>query len=294
MTKKKQRGGKIAIPFLITTLIALILIGIPALYYYNQITSRNEEIQDTNNSSGYSPSASDSGNILFVLDFDDDSLVNTYVVLRTIPMTRKFTIVPLLNSTVVSYNDKTSTIDEFYTSGGVESAQSAIENTFDIEINKYIKLNDAGFQKLCDIFGGASYNVPSGLKGFNAGEQYLSSEQIQNLITHYAFADEEQRVYYAGGVLTAMMNQTLGERIAGNIDTNFNSVMNLVGDTNITSMDFTTARQTIIYMFEEDKYTAQFKNPTGSWTDGLYQMNSDDMAEVKEWLSESNDDGEEE
>lgn len=283
--KKKQKGGKIAIPFLITTLISLILIGIPALYYYNKITSRNEEIQETNDTGGYIPKAKDCGNIFVVLDFNDDTLVNTFFVLRTDPTTRTFTLVPFLNSTVVQYNGKTSTIDEFYTSGGIAASKSAVESTFGITLNKYIKLDDVSFQKLCDIFGGASYNVPSGLRGFNAGEQYLSSEQIQNIITHYAFADEEQRVYYAGGILTAMLNQTLGERIAGSLDTNFNSVMNLVSDTDITSMDFTSVRQIIIYMFEEDKYTAQFKNPMGDWADGLYQLSDNEKADVREWLS---------
>jgi hypothetical protein len=283
--KKRPKGGKIAIPFLITTLVALILIGVPALYYYNKITSRNEEIQGTNDSGEYVPKAKDSGNIFFVLDFNDDTLVNTFLVLRTDPSTRTFTLVPFLNSTVVQYNGKTSTIDEFYTSGGIESAKSAIESTFGITLNKYIKLDDISFQKICDIFGGASYNVPSGLRGFNAGEQYLSSEQIQNIITHYAFADEEQRVYYAGGILTAMINQTLGERIAGNIDNNFNSVMNLVSDTDITSIDFTAVRQIIVYVFEDDKYTAQFKNPMGEWADGLYQLSDDEKADVREWLS---------
>jgi len=286
---KKPKGGKIAIPFLVTTLIALIIIGIPALYYYNRITSRNEDIQNTNDNSEYAPKPEDSKNIFFVLDFNDDTLVNTFIVLRTDPVTRTFTLVPFLNSTVVQYNGTTSTIDEFYTSGGVESAKSAIESTFGITLNKYIKLDDTSFQKICDIFGGASYNVPSGLKGFNPGEQYLSSEQIQNIITHYAFADEEQRVYYAGGILTAMINQTLGERIAGSLDTNFNSVMNLVKDTDITSMDFTAVREIIIYMFGEDKYSAQFKNPMGEWADGVYQLNADEKSDVKEWLSSASD-----
>ena len=156
---KKSRGGKIAIPFLVTTLIALIAMGIPALYYYDKITTRNEEIQGTNNNSEYVPSSADSGNILFIIDFDDDSLVNTYVILRTVPLTRKFILVPLLNSTVVSYNDKSSTIDEFYKSGGVETVQSAIQNTFDVDVSKYIKLNDSSFQKLCDIFIQCSFRT---------------------------------------------------------------------------------------------------------------------------------------
>lgn len=285
MAKKKQHGGTIAIPFLVTTLIALILMGIPALYYYNKITQRNEEIMNNNESKDYIAKAEDSGNILFVLDFDDESLVNTYFVLHTDPLSRKFVLVPFLNSTSISYNGKTSTVDEIYSNSGIETLKSAVASSVGVEINKHMKLDDASFQKLCDILGGASYNVPSGLKGFNAGEQYLSSEQIQSLITHYAFADEEQRVYYAGGVLTAMLNQTLGERIAGNIDTNFNSVMNVVSDTDIASMDFTAVRNIIIYMFEDDKYTAQFKNPTGSWNNGVYELNSDEIAEVKEWLS---------
>ncbi len=290
MAKKAQKGGKIAIPFLVTTLVSLILIGIPALYYYDKITTRNEEIKNSNNTDEYVPEASDSGNMLFVLDFKDDNLVNTYFVLRSVPLTRKFTLVPLLNSTEVTGEGKTQTLDEFYVNQGISSAEKAIEQTFGITIDKYFKLDDISFQKLCDIFGGASYNVPSGLKGFNAGEQYLSSEQIQNIITHYAFADEEQRVYYAGGILTAMINQTLGERIAGSIDANFNSFMNVVQETDITSIDYTSARPDIIYMFEEDKYTAQFKNPAGNWEDKIFKMNENDIAEVKEWLSESAED----
>ncbi len=285
MAKKAQKGGKIAIPFLITTLVSLIIIGIPALYYYDKITTRNEEIKNSNNTNEYVPEASDSGNMLFVLDFKDDNLVNTYFVLRSEPLSREFTLVPFLNSTEVTLDGKTQSLNDFYVGQGITSAEKAIESTFDITIDKYVKLDDISFQKLCDIFGGASYNVPSGLKGFNAGEQYLSSEQIQNIITHYAFADEEQRVYYAGGILTAMINQTLGERIAGSLDANFNSFMNVVQETDITSIDYNSAKNKIIYMFEEDKYTAQFKNPTGSWEDKLYKMNEDDKSEVKEWLS---------
>lgn len=286
MAKKKQGSGKIAIPFLITTLVSLILIGIPALYYYNKITLRGEEINGTNKSQEYAPSVSDSGNILVVLDFNDESLVKTFFVLRAEPMTRKFILVPFLNSTSLTTDNKTATINDFYSSGGIVSVKSALENTFDIKINKYIKLEDESFCKLCDIFGGASYNVPAGLKGFNAGEQYLSSEQIQNLITHYAFADEEQRVYYASGVITAMINQTTGERIAGNLETNFNSVMNLVGESDIAALDFTAKQKVIEYIFEEDKYDAQFKNPSGNWEDNMYVLSQDDIAEVKEWLAD--------
>lgn len=284
MAKKKQ-GGTIAIPFLITTLISLILIGIPALYFYNKITLRGEEINNTNIKQEYAPTSADSGNILIVLDFNDQSLVKTFFILRAEPSTRRLILVPFLNSTQVKTQTKESTLNDFYATGGVQSVKSALEYTYEIKINKYIKFQDESFTKLCDIFGGASYNVPAGLKGFNSGEQFLGSDQIKNLITHYAFADEEQRVYYASGVLTAMINQTTGERIAGNLENNFNSVMNLVSDSDIAALDFSAKKDVITYIFAEDKYDAQFKNPSGTWENNVYIPSIDDIKEVKEWLS---------
>ena len=40
--------------------------------------------------------------------------------------------------------------------------------------------------------------------------------------------------------------------------------------TDVSSMDFNNSRQKIIYMFADDKYVAQFRNPGGDWVDGLY------------------------
>ena len=69
---KKKRSGSIAIPFLLTFLISLIIIGGITMIIYDKIDSDNSSLLTMNNEAG-SLSDSDSHTILFVLDLSDST-----------------------------------------------------------------------------------------------------------------------------------------------------------------------------------------------------------------------------
>lgn len=287
--KKKQKAGTIAIPFLITFLISLLVIGVPTIYLYNYLTTDTLASDSDKGGNEFVPKVSDSKTILFTLDPDDEEYLNCFVLLRSVPYTRTFVVLPIANNMYLENQGKT--VDAVYTTTGMNKLRSSLEEELGITIDYYMFFRDDGFEKLCDIIGCAHYTLPSGLKGFNPGSQFISSDGINHLITHYAFNSEEQRMTLTGGVIAQMINEAMGDRVAGNLDNSFNAVYALC-ETDITSIDFTDGRAAIIYMFEDDKYSAQFRNFTGEWDENKIQHISDaDIAELYDWFDINSDYG---
>lgn len=280
--KKKKKKG-IAIPFLITILISLLVIGVPVFYFYQQITYDEEVTQDEDFYGNYKPQLEDSNTILFILDLDDTDGQDTFMLLRTMPIVKTFGCVPIANSTLSTYENSADTIGNIYLKNGVSGVRSAIENTFEIKIDRYIKLNEQSFQKICDILGGVNYYIPADIKGFNKGQMYLSSKQIQNVITHYEFNDED-RCYVIGSLITSMLSQTMGDRVAENLDNSFNALINIM-ETDVTTIDYQDSKKAIQYMFKNNDFLTQYQIPTGNYNaNGQYIIDDDFKQELSEWF----------
>lgn len=260
--KKKKKKG-IAIPFLLTILISMIVIGIPAYYGYQYLTAKDED--NTNNGTylNYQAKDDDSCTILFILDLNETDGQDTFMLLRTMPIVNTFACIPIANSTLSSYENSVDTVGNIYLKNGINGIKTAVENSFSTKVDKYIKLNEQSFQKICDILGGVNYYIPNDVKGFNRGQMYMSSKQIQDLITHYEFNDDE-RCYIVGSIITSMLSQAMGERVAENLDTSFDTLINIM-DTDITTIDYKKGKKAIQYMFNSDNYICQYKIPDGSY-----------------------------
>lgn len=292
-TKRKKKKKGIAIPFLATILISLIVIGVPVFYYYQQLTYEDDTQQDEDYYGNYKPQAEDSNTILFIVDLDDTDGQDTFMLLRTMPIVKTFGCIPIANSTLSTYEGSADTIANIYLKNGVSGVRSAIESTFEIKIDRYVKLNEQSFQKICDILGGVNYYIPTDVKGFNKGQMYLSSQQIQNLITHYELNDED-RSYVIGSLVTQMLSQTMGDRVSENLDTSFSALINIM-DTDVTTIDYQDGKKAIQYMFCDNDFIAQYKLPTGSYNaDGQYIIDDDFKQELSYWFEGHLDDSYEE
>lgn len=281
-TKKKKKKG-IAIPFLVTILISMLVIGIPAYYGYQYLTQSNDQVEENDNFRNYKAKQEDSCTILFILDLNETDGQDTFMLLRTMPIVNTFACVPIANSTLSSYENTADTIGNIYLKNGINGIKTAVENTFNTKVDKYIKLNEQSFQKICDILGGVNYYIPNDVKGFNRGQMFMSSKQIQDLITHYEFNDDD-RCYIVGSVITSMLSQTMGERVAENLDTSFDALINIM-DTDITTIDYKKGKKAIQYMFNSDDYISQFKIPEGSYNAQNQFVVSDEFkSELTEWF----------
>lgn len=292
-TKKKKKKG-IAIPFLTTILLSLIIIGIPTYMFYQNIAVKDEPEKTEDFYGNYIPSTKDNCTILFILDLDDTEGQDTFMLFRTMPKIDIFGCVPIANSTLSTYENTADTIENIYLKNGISGVRQAIENTFEIKIDRYIKLNEQSFQKICDILGGANYYVPSDVKGFNQGQMFLSSQQIQSLVTHYEF-DDEDRNYVIGSLITTMLNQAMGDRVSENLDNSFNSLIDIM-DTDVTTIDYKNGKKAIQYMFSDDNYYAEYKLPKGNYNANNQFIVSDDfkqelalwfVGEVEEVITET-------
>lgn len=282
-SKKKRKKKGIAIPFLATILVSLIVIGVPVFKYYQQLTYEEEVPENEDALGNYKPVSSDSTTILFIVDLDDTDGQDTFMLLRAMPIVDTFACVPIANSTLATFENSSDTVGNIYLKNGVSGVRTAIENTLEVKIDKYVRLNEQSFQKVCDILGGVNYYVPADVKGFNKGQMYLSSQQIQDLVTHYEF-DDDDRSYILGSLVTSMISQTMGDRVAENLDTSFNSLINIM-DTDVTTIDYQDGKKAIQYMFNSKDYIAQYKIPDGTYNaDGQYIVSEDFKQELSEWF----------
>lgn len=275
---KKRKKESVAIPFLASMIVTLILVGLPVSRIYSKLLENKEANEAKKNSLIFTPTVENDTTILFVYDTDDNSLRDSYAVLRTSAVNKSFIFIPVSND-MLSGNKKMS---EIYKQGGVIELQAAIEKTLDIDIQRYMKLNDEAFTLICNALGGVNYNVPDGLRGLNEGTQYLSSEFILKLISNKKFA-EDARTVTTGSVLSEMISQTTGSRFSDALDYTFNSLINIV-QTDITSIDYENQKDAIEYIFNSNQFKASYRVPTGEKTDAGLKVDKQFLEEIQEEL----------
>lgn len=283
---KKKKSGSIAIPFLLTFLISLIIIGGIAMIIYDKIDSESSSLLTMTNEAG-TLSDSDSHTILFVLDLsdsiddsedeeedeeedtdeesdedeetydweetgdDEEKEVKaepyTFMIMRSMPVHKQIVFIGLPDNMLAGQQNKSLT--EIYESGGGADVKAAAEFSLEIPIDRYMVFDSESFQKLCNIMGGVNFAVPGNIEGFKKsdGLQYLSPDQIEKIVSYGGFGGGEiQRISTAASLITAMTNQTSGARIADNLDNTFEVMVNAT-DTDISALDY-----------QQEKYAVKF------------------------------------
>lgn len=275
---KKRKKESIAIPFLLSMFFTLIIVGIPVTKYYNYLLEVNEASNIDNSNETFIPDASNNTTLLFALNNEDPALRDSFMILRTIATEQKLIFIPVSNDIVCDGKK----MADIYNSGGIIELNKAVEKTFDFKIDRYMDLSRESFTVLADVLGGVNYNVPKGLKGINEGTQFLSSDLIITLISNKKLP-EDKRTVTTGSVISDMLKQTNGERVVDCFDYTFNKLMNLVGSgTNITSIDYSSQKRAMAYIFDVSKVNATYKIPTCSETkDGLV-LEKSAVKELKE------------
>lgn len=303
---KKKKTGSVAIPFLITFLISLILIGGAAMIIYDKIDSDESSLMSMVNEVG-TLSEEDNHTILFTLDLSDtvdsDTEDNddeeyddysedeydweediepeksnyvrqpyTFMVMRSRPVDKKIIFMGIPSNMLVGESNKAA--QDVYIDSGASALAGSIEYTLGINIDRHMTLDSEGFKKLCNILGGVTFAVPKGVEGVSTaeGEQYLSAEQAEAIISCGSYSGGElQRISTASSLITAMLNQTNGERVAGNLDNSFNTIINMA-ESDISAIDYNDRKYAIKFMLkysdpqesETRSIRAEFITPYGS------------------------------
>ncbi len=267
-----RKKGSIAIPFLLTFLIALLLIGGFVMYIYKSLDmNKEEEIDEMLATEFNSATYEDSHTILFVLDVPKERCTTTFVVMRSVPKEKKLLLTGVPTNSIALIDGKQENLQNVYTNMGISAAENFIEEISGIEIDRYMMLGQDAFMKLSDIMGGVSYGVTVDIPGFQDTdkEQYLTGKQTIKLLTYPMFSGGEfERASMAGSVMSAMINQSDGPNLAKGFERNFNTIVNMTR-TNITAADYKKLAYQIDFMLTYGTAISHFSTVKGT-SDGTY------------------------
>lgn len=259
---KKKKSGSIAVPYLLTIFIGIIVVGGGTLF-----ALRHFGIIDGDDTLPLPPkrqisiaSYEDNHTILFIYDEPANKKVKTFMLMRSVPKDKRVVFIGIPANTIALVDGVQQSMLLAYESGGSTGAVKFTEQVFGIDVDRYMKVDSAALIKICDILGGVSYPVAEGIAGFNGdgSEQYLNSEQVEKLITYSLYdGGEVERAYVVSSVFSAMINQNDRVRISDNLDSSFNTVVNMV-DTNITAVDYKNRKVAIKGMLERGNTIGTF------------------------------------
>ena len=248
-----KKTGHVAIPFLITIIIGLVIVGGLAAGIFNYLgLGQEEELKEPIPRSVGQVTYEDNHTILFIFDEPEKDEPVTFVLMRSRPFKKKIEFIGIPNNSIALVNNEQASIKNNYQSGGAASAKDFVEAVFGVKVDKYMKFNSAAFKKACDILGCVKYPVNADIAGFkNDGtEQDLNSDQIEQFITYELFSGgEAERTVIASDVLRAMINQQKGKNIADNLDISFEAIINMV-ETDVNAVDYKNRKGAIKYMLE--------------------------------------------
>ena len=250
----KRKSGSIAVPFLVTIFIGLIIVGGAAYGIYRYLGfGKTTAPPEPTPRTGQTISYADNHTILMILDEPDQRCSSTFVLMRSIPIKKEIVFIGLPTNPIYLVDGSQQGLKSSYDRGGANTAVEYVQKVFGITIDRYMKFDSTSFKKVCDIFGGVSYEVNVDIAGFknDGSSQYMNSTQIETFVTYSMFkGGERERALQSAALLVAMVNQADGKRIADGFDGSFNSIINLVGDTTVTSVDYKNHKTAIKNMFE--------------------------------------------
>ena len=94
---KKRKKESVAIPFLVSMIITLFIIGIPILKYYNNIIEKKTEKESTASQTVFTPTEDNDTTLLFTFTPDDQTLRDSFMLLRTSALEKSFMFIPVSN-----------------------------------------------------------------------------------------------------------------------------------------------------------------------------------------------------
>ncbi|MGI5921813.1 MAG: LCP family protein [Syntrophomonadaceae bacterium] len=148
---------------------------------------------------------------------EEHSRSDTIMLVSVDPELKKIALVSIPRDTRVDINANTrDKINAAYYYGGVERAESCVEDLMGINIDNYVELDFNGFKKAVDLLGGVTYDVPQRMYkpsediDLHAGVQKLNGRQALGLVRFrdYVMGDIE-RTAQQQEFLKALANEAL-------------------------------------------------------------------------------------
>jgi polyisoprenyl-teichoic acid--peptidoglycan teichoic acid transferase len=122
-----------------------------------------------------------------------DGLSDTMMLLRFDPQSKKVVVFGIPRDTKVQVNGKSEKINAIDHESGVAEAAKVVSNTLNgVQIDRYVRLNNFGLEKLIDSLDGVTVSIPKDIKyqddsqhfyvNLKAGKQHLDGKTLLNFL----------------------------------------------------------------------------------------------------------------
>jgi anionic cell wall polymer biosynthesis LytR-Cps2A-Psr (LCP) family protein len=277
--KKHYKSGSVAIPFLITVLLSLIIIGGGMLWLLKEIQKETPDRTDTATEDVYVPSVESNMNILFIIDVGDAAgKKDSFVLMRSVPSESKVTFVPIYSDTAVKAGENITTLNNVFDTDGAVKVNTiqAAQNLFGIKIDKYVRCTISTFESLYNMLGRVIYVVPSELEGnMGVGEISLSASQAADIISKNDYqGGEAERIKHLGGIFSKVINNANGVKLDTVYEDYYTRFLNTV-ETDFSVIDYKKHEQAVRYMLTSDSMHSEVLTPSGNYNeDAQFVMNA--------------------
>ncbi len=297
MSRKPASAASVFIVYVVTMLFCFVIFGSAAVVLLDKfVTQPKLELEADRNQSvteAVTPEAdySDFRRTFLFVNAQGEEL-GGIVLIRVMPDTREIKLVPVSPYTLATVGDAKGTIKYLYEAGGMTYLYKAVEDAFGFSPEKYIKINNQGFNRLTEYLGGtSSYVFPKDLNykdeetgiltSFSQGpaNRTLWGDDIRRIVNYplYEKAGRDQ-ISVLGEISTSLINSALYINYS-NVNSNLQNIFNTIfnnSDTDITSKDFKNAREAYEYLTDEPKQSASYRLPAGTWNEDYTKFTVDE------------------
>ncbi len=309
MSKKHASGAPVLLVYVVTMLVCLVIFGSAAVVlldvFVTQPREEREREQQKNENKGEEivtevDYSAFNETVLFVSA--EGEKLNGVIMIRTLPDQASIKLVPISVKTVAVVGTSTETLATHFENGGITYLKNAVEDTFDITFDKYIKISNDGFTRLIEYLGGTStYVFPQdlyykdeetgALTSFSHGQatRTLWGDDIIKIINYPLYeGGDAQAAQIVGEISASVINSacyTYKDNIISNMQNIFNTIFNN-SDTDITSKGFKEKREALEYLVDNaTNSSCTYRMPTGEWDQrGNFNASEDFKAELKEYF----------
>lgn len=285
--KKIKSQAPIALVYFSTMVVFLVILGAVAIGLMNKLVLEPEKASSV---SVKDNTPTDKNNqTFFYMVKDDDNTLEAAMLARFMPADGKIMLVPLSPYTMTSFNSSNQTMAQVFKSGGAADTTSALSETLNISIDRYMSMGEECFENVCDNIGSVTYEVledmyyvdknSDDVTNYTKGDKIsLQGSEMRLFITYPKYKNGySQNVTVAGEFMRSLINNGFKlQTTRDNLDSIYSNLLKESSEKNFNASDFDETKEFYYYVIDNFDNPAYVLTPTGAWSDKGDQFTVDE------------------
>lgn len=287
---------KIFFKSLTISLIIFSLISVSILYFITKKESKT--INKIINNAPIKIEEDHNISILLITVKNRASYPNSFTLINLNAIENKINILPIPYKLESTVNVKTDNLKGFYDYGGSNMVVKAIENKFDINIKKYIRLDIENIINIIDMFGGIDVTLEKDINyldpttekyiSIQKGKVLLDGNMIVNMLYQNIFLKDNLNSYKQLSILLKEFIKNALNKIDQNkLHALYKDIINII-DSNISLYDYIYREEIIKNMILKEKPQIEIISLEGEFSEDKFKIYNYSKEHIKNIFSNYN------